>query len=766
VLIIKSEDGADVIKAVDYISITFLAVAYGQNYAAASTDGSGWTYRTLPSFQNWFPITDGAARRFLVQDTNPSVERAVRNGYTGSPAMGERVADRAARERPLGVYTAGEHCKKCYSCVRICPTKAIVVHSGEANIIAEKCISCGYCVDGCSQGAKKIRSAVADVVALLESGRTCSAIVAPSFPAAFPNLVAQRLVGALAACGFAGVYEVAYGADLVSGEYFRLYRHLVASGEQRFIISSPCPAVVSYVEKICPELVPHLAPIESPMEAMATVVRERTVGAGAHGAPTAVVFVGPCVAKKDEALRSSLVDEVLTFQELRELFEARGVDPERQEARQFDPPHANLGRIYPVTGGLLKAAAIDDDLLASPVAVVEGNTRVTELLQSLNESVRAGRNVETRLFDLLFCEGCIAGPAITSALDLQGRKKLIVDYMKDSPPEPGTREAPLRREDLTLDFSKAFRAEPSLEVPVPEEDIRRILAMTGKVRAEHELNCRACGYGSCREKAVAVFRGIAEVEMCLPYLITKLETAISDLKENQGRLIHAEKLASMGQMAAGIAHELNNPLGVILMYAHLLKEDLAGQTESERQVEDVNRIIHESERSRSIVQGILNFARDEKVDREPTDVNALLSEAIEAARALDAAGQIRVELDLDDALGLCRVDRRQMRQVFDNIIKNAIEAMPGGGLLAVESRRGIGQFAVAISDTGPGIPEENLPKLFSPFFTTKPAGKGTGLGLVVCYGIVKMHGGSITAANRPGGGARFEITVREPQEAG
>ncbi|MGO9310164.1 MAG: [Fe-Fe] hydrogenase large subunit C-terminal domain-containing protein [Spirochaetia bacterium] len=681
--------------------------------------------------------------------------------------MNERASGGTTHERPLGVYTAGERCKKCYSCVRICPTKAIVVHSGEANIIAEKCISCGYCVGGCSQGAKKIRSSVAEVAALLESGRACSAIVAPSFPAAFPDLDALRLVGALAACGFAGVYEVAHGADLVSAEYLRLYRQLVASGDQRFIISSPCPAVVFYVEKICPELVPYLARIKSPMEAMAAVVRQRRGGAGADAAPMAVVFVGPCVAKKDEAVRGSLVDEVLTFQELHELFETRGVDPKRQEARQFDPPHANLGRIYPVTGGLLKAAAIDDDLLESPVAVVEGSTRVTELLQSLKESVRAGRHVETRLFDLLFCEGCIAGPAITGELDLQGRKKLVVDYMKDRPPAPDIREwAPVSREPHGLDLSKVFRAEPSLEVPVPEEDVRRILAATGKVRPEHELNCRACGYGSCREKAVAVYRGIAEVEMCLPYLITKLETAISDLKENQSRLIHAEKLASMGQMAAGIAHELNNPLGVILMYANILKEDLAGRAEGGRQLEDIERIIRESERSRSIVRGILNFAREEKVDREPTDINALLSEAIEAARALDTAGQVRVEHDLDDTLGLCRVDRRQMRQVFDNIVKNAIEAMSGGGSLTVESRKGVGQFTVAISDTGPGIPVENLPRLFSPFFTTKPAGKGTGLGLVVCYGIVKMHGGTIEATNRPGGGARFEITVREPQEAG
>jgi signal transduction histidine kinase/iron only hydrogenase large subunit-like protein len=680
--------------------------------------------------------------------------------------MDERVGGRTLPDRPLGVYTVGEHCKKCYSCVRICPTKAIMVHSGEANIIAEKCISCGYCVNYCSQGAKRIRSSVSEVVALLDSGRACSAMLAPSFPAAFPDLDPQRLAGALAACGFSGVHEVAYGADLVSHEYDRIYRELVGSGKPRFLISSPCPAVVSYVEKFCPDLVPFLARIMSPMEAMAKVIRERPAGSGAP-LPRAIVFIGPCVAKKVEATRGPLVDEVLTFQELQELFETRGIDPEAQDCRPFDPPMANLGRIYPVTGGLLKAAAINADLIESPVKVVEGSARITELLETLNEHIHAGKPVATRLFDLLFCEGCIAGPAITGELHLHERKNFIVEYIANRPLMRNNRKwVRANKGNLRLDLSKAFRAEPGGEEPVPEEDIRRILAMTGKTLPEHELNCRACGYGSCREKAVAVHRGIAEVEMCLPYLITKLESAISDLKENQIRLIHAEKLASMGQMAAGIAHELNNPLGVILMYAHLLKEDLEGRAGSEGSLSDVDRLIHESERTRSIVQGILNFAREEKVDRAPTDINALLVEAVEAAHALDAAGHVRTELDLDDELGLCRVDGRQIRQVFDNVIKNAIEAMPGGGTLTVESHKGVGQFTVAFSDTGPGIAEENLPRLFAPFFTTKPAGKGTGLGLVVCYGIIKMHGGTIRAENRPGGGARFEITVQEPKEAG
>jgi two-component system, NtrC family, sensor kinase len=674
--------------------------------------------------------------------------------------MGDEAIGRDAPEGPLGVYTVGEHCRKCYSCVRICPTKAIMVHSGEANIIAERCISCGCCVDGCSQGAKRVRSSVAEAAALLGSGRPCAALLAPSFPAAFPGVEPERLAAALAACGFSSVHEVAYGADLVSREYARIYRGLLASADGRFLITTPCPAVVSYVEKLCPDLVPYLARVMSPMEAMARVVRER----GARG--QAVVFIGPCVAKKAEAARDVLVDAVLTFPELAELCAARGVDPAACDGRPFDPPRADLGRVYPVTGGLLRAAGIDDDLLASTVAVVEGSARITELLQSLQESVRAGRAVETRLFDLLFCEGCIAGPGMTGGLGLQERVKRIVDYTTARPGTRGPRAwARANRANLALGLGKAFRAEPAREEPVPEEEIRRILAMTGKVLPEHELNCRACGYGSCREKAVAVHLGMAEVEMCLPYLITKLETAIADLKENQVRLIHAEKLASMGQMAAGIAHELNNPLGVILMYAYLLKEDLAARgTEAER--EDVERLIHESERTRSIVKGILNFARQEKVDREPTDINALLMEAVGAARALDAAGRVRIETDLDPELGRYRVDRRQIRQVFDNVIKNAVEAMPGGGTLTVESRRGVGQFTAAFLDTGPGIPPENLPRLFSPFFTTKPVGKGTGLGLVVCYGIVKMHGGTIRAENLPSGGARFEITVQGPQEAG
>ncbi len=652
----------------------------------------------------------------------------------------------------VSIYTVGEMCKKCYSCVRVCPTKAIEVHGGQANIIEGKCISCGHCVPRCSQGAKRVRSAVADVQALIAGVRPVRAMLAPSFPAAFLDAEPERLVGALAQCGFAGVHEVAFGADLVSYAYHELY----ASGrmDRQFAISSPCPAVVSFVEKMHPGLVPHLAPIKSPMEAMATVIRERIDPAAA------VVFIGPCVAKKDEARRSSLVDAVLTFAELLELLESCGIDYRKSPARDFDPPLANLGKIYPVTGGLLKAASIDADILESPVSVVEGSSRVSDILEVLSERVDRGEGVANTMFDLLFCEGCIAGPIMPNDLTFYERKKYIIDYMKKRPLVDDIEVwAEAHREYLDLDFGKTFHPATALEVPVPPEEIDRILALTGKFKREDELNCRACGYESCRDKAVAVYRGIAEVEMCLPYLISKLEVAIRDLTDNQLRLIQAEKLASMGQMAAGIAHEINNPLGVVLMYAHLLKDEIQQRTETSA---DLERIIREAERARQIVRGILNFARKEQVKREVTDINALLRQSVESFSG--RLPGIRFELEFDESLAPHPVDADQLRQVFDNVIANSVEATAGSGSIRIRSEESLGEFRVVISDSGPGIPEEILPKLFTPFFTTKPLGKGTGLGLAVCYGIVKMHGGSIQAGNRAEGGACFDIRIRDPED--
>jgi signal transduction histidine kinase/iron only hydrogenase large subunit-like protein len=661
-----------------------------------------------------------------------------------------------ADDDSLAVFTVAERCKKCYSCVRTCPTKAIQVRGGQAQIIATACISCGYCVAACSQGAKMIRSSLNEVMALLESEIPCYAMVAPSFPAAFPELEPLKMAGALTSCGFKHVYEVAFGADLVSFEYSRRYRNLGADSGG-FLISSPCPVVVSYIEKICPELTPHLAQVVSPMEAMAIVIRQRLCPAGT--VQPSIVFIGPCVAKKDEARRLGLVDSVLTFEELSELFSSRGIDPDQAQPRSFDLPRANLGRLYPVPGGLLKAAGVDNDLLESAVSVEEGSGRVASLLRELAHSKRIGRPVATQLFDLLFCEGCIDGPALTKDQTLYDRKKAVVSYIKRSQICMDLEQwAAEHAEFLDLDLSKTFTPSQGFEEAVPEEEIRAILARTGKFQAADELNCRACGYESCRDKAIAVYHGIAEVDMCLPYMISRLETSITDLKESQNRLIQAEKLASMGQMAAGIAHELNNPLGVVLMYSHLLMDQIKSKFD-EHSLDDVERIVHEAERARTIVQGILNFSRENRLELQPTDINELIRQAAQDIASVNLYAKIHFELGLDTNPKAWNVDPSQLRQVFDNLLKNAVEAMVDGGTISIETEQMESEARIRMTDNGPGIPEEILPHLFTPFHTTKRIGKGTGLGLAVCYGIVKMHSGSIRAFNQPGGGACFEIVL-------
>jgi signal transduction histidine kinase/iron only hydrogenase large subunit-like protein len=666
-----------------------------------------------------------------------------------------------AGDDSLAVFTVAERCKKCYSCVRTCPTKAIQVRSGQAQIIASACISCGYCVAACSQGAKMIRSSIHEVINLLESDMPCVAMVAPSFPAAFPELEPLKMVGALASCGFQRVHEVAFGADLVSYEYSRRYRNL-DSDAGGFLISSPCPVVVSYIEKICPELIPHLAQVVSPMEAMAIAIRQRLYPADTP--QPSIVFIGPCVAKKDEAHRLGLVDAVLTFEELNELFSLCGIDPDKVQLRDFDPPRANLGRLYPVPGGLLKAAGVDNDLLESAVSVEEGSTRVASLLRELAHSKRTGRPVATQLFDLLFCEGCIDGPALNNDQTLYDRKKAIVSYIKAGQVDTNLQHwAQEHSGYLDLDLSKTFTPSQCLEEAVPEEEIRAILARTGKYQVSDELNCRACGYASCRDKAIAVYHGIAEVDMCLPYMISRLETSITDLKESQNRLIQAEKLASMGQMAAGIAHELNNPLGVVLMYSHLLMDQIKSNF-NEHSLEDVERIVHEAERARTIVQGILNFSRENRLELQPTDINELIRQAAQDIASVNLYARIHFELGLDNKLKARKVDPSQLRQVFDNLLKNAVEATADGGTITIETEQMESEARISVHDSGPGIPEEVLPHLFTPFHTTKRIGKGTGLGLAVCYGIIKMHSGSIRAFNKPDGGACFEIML--PAETG
>ncbi len=667
------------------------------------------------------------------------------------------------------ITTLRDRCRRCYACVRHCPTKAIRVRDGQAEVIVERCVACGRCVGVCSQGAKQVvrRGGLEELFAAAP-GKVL-AMIAPSFPAAFTEWRPGQVVAALRRLGFAAVHEVAFGADLVS----RAYQELHAAAPDRLLITTPCPAAYGFIQKYAVELLPHLAPVLSPMAALGRLLKEQ-LRPGCH-----TVFLGPCTAKLRESREEAVapwVDLAFTFPELCDLLAQRGIDPGRLEDEELDGPHSLLGGVYPVPGGLLRAAELPCDLLDSEVATVVGRDSFTDTVERLRQKLQTNgiAKMEARFFDVLFCKGCIGGPGMPRSESLIMKKQRITRYLRERRERP-TREAWERAmtvyTELALD--RDFHPDPQPRSLHTEEEIREVLAQTGKRFPRDELNCGACGYHTCREKAVAVLERIAEQEMCLPYLIEQLQANIEKLNQSHDelqdahtQLLRAERLASMGQLAAGIAHELNNPLGTILIYAHLLQEAAAagGSEGSHGQIgEDAGMILREATRCRGIVSGLLDFARQNKVSRQPVAVRALLDEAVALVRVQLEDPRYSFQVSAASELPEASLDLDQMKQVLVNLIRNAVEAMPAGGSVLVEAehRGASGELVLRVSDTGPGIPAEHMHKLFSPFFTTKPVGKGTGLGLPICYGIVKMHRGAISARNNApaGPGATFEITL-------
>jgi iron only hydrogenase large subunit-like protein/nitrogen-specific signal transduction histidine kinase len=625
------------------------------------------------------------------------------------------------------VFTVKDRCRVCFTCVRECPVKAIKMINGQAEVISERCIGCGNCVRVCRQNAKVFLRQIDEVKDLLNSNNRVIACIAPSFPAEFTEIEDYKVfVGMVKALGFELVTEVAFGADMVAVAYKDLYNN----NENKGIISSDCPAVVYYVEQYQPELIPNLAPLVSPMVAAARFLKVK------YGDDVQIVFVGPCIAKKSE---SDEIDYALTFNELRELFSDFNIDPLQVAVRDFDPPHAGMGAIFPISHGLLQNMDVKHDITKGDVIVAEGRVNFKDALSEFSNGELQARHLE-----LLCCEGCIMGPGMSANGKKYIRRSCISTYVSQK----------LENIDVLdwennmlaakqIDLSTNFEAMDRRTQNPSSQKVAEVLLSMGKDSADDYLDCGACGYDSCVEHAIAVVQGLAENEMCLPYTIEKLHDSIEKINSSNSELANArealkqsEKLAHMGQLSAGIAHELNNPLGVITMYSNLLLDEVKDdQTRS-----DLTLIVEQADRCRKIVGGLLNFARKNQVRLIETDLEKFVTKSIQSIILTDDV-VVKIDVDLTDPFVF--LDPDQMMQVLTNLEKNAVEAMPDGGEIIISLKEHGDEVEISISDTGTGISQDNMDKVFTPFFTTKEVGKGTGLGLPLCYGIVKMHKGKI-----------------------
>ncbi len=418
------------------------------------------------------------------------------------------------------IITYKERCRRCYSCVRTCPVKAIKVDQGVAQIIYDRCIGCGNCLS-CPQNAKVVVDRMVRTQELLASGAPVVAVLGCSFPAFFHAITPGQLVSGLKSLGFLEIHEGAYGASMIASSYREALNEATLP-----VISSHCPAVVDLIERHYPKLLPNLMGIASPMIAMGRFIK------GILGEDTKVVYISNCIAAKFEKQSkesANAIDVVLTYQEIDKLFKSRGIIPASLGVAPFDGIDPGEGRLFTLTGGPLKVLGIDPDFLDTETISSEGESHTLDIIRNLS----AGR-IAPSFVDLRFCDGgCVDGPAQDRELNHFYKRKLIVCHNNS---QLSYRTAPHYRFSASLpDLRRSF-SDKSRKLAGPgKDDIKRILHSTNKFAQGDELNCRACGYNTCREHAVAVYQGLADIEMCLPHNIQRIE-------EDRGRLMQKYEL--------------------------------------------------------------------------------------------------------------------------------------------------------------------------------------------------------------------------------
>ena len=389
------------------------------------------------------------------------------------------------------------NCKSCFRCVRKCPIKAIRFSGNQAHIISNECILCGNCVVQCPQNAKQIVDGTEKVKVLIQSGAPVVASLAPSFVANYDNAGICAMRDALVKLGFYAVEETAVGATMVKNEYQRILRE----GNRDVIISSCCHSVNLLVQKKFPSLIPLLADVMSPMQAHCADIKKRIDSAK-------TVFIGPCVAKKDEAEQYiGTVDAVLTFEELDNMLNEMGIKIENKS----DSNNESRARLFPTTGGILKT--MTERMPEYNYLAIDG---VENCIAALRD-IEAGK-IHKCFREMSACIGsCISGPVMS-----KNGHSTISDYMTVTS-FAGEKDFNTNQ-PTAAEISKHFiHIEQDMEVPT-ELEIMSALRKMGKFRPSDELNCGTCGYNTCRDKAIAICQGKADISMCLPFLRDKAES--------------------------------------------------------------------------------------------------------------------------------------------------------------------------------------------------------------------------------------------------
>ncbi|MBS5931382.1 MAG: PAS domain-containing protein [Clostridiales bacterium] len=404
-------------------------------------------------------------------------------------------------------------CKNCYKCVRTCEVKAIQVKNEQAQIINDMCILCGHCLEACPQNAKTFISDLEKVKDYIASGYKTVISIAPSYAGIMKFNNSGQIVTALKKLGFYQVRETAEGAVYVTNEYERL----IKEGKMRNIITTSCPSANDLIEIYYPSLVDEMAPVVSPMIAHGKMIRE------VLKEEVKIVFLGPCMAKKREAQGDErtrgYIDAVINFEEIEKWLAKEKIHITDLEPMEFDNSNPAVNRLYPISSGVISSVvAMEEDAEVRKYRklYVHGIKNCMELFASMECGEVEGCFIEANICN----GGCIKGPAVS-------RKEISRFKVKLDMEESIRKEAPNQSEFHNLNkgsLAKTFKNRAPEESMPSEDELRKILKKTGKVKKDQELNCGACGYPTCRDKAIAVYQGKAELTMCIPYMHEKAQS--------------------------------------------------------------------------------------------------------------------------------------------------------------------------------------------------------------------------------------------------
>ena len=410
-------------------------------------------------------------------------------------------------------------CVECWGCVRLCPVKAIRVVDGRSEVIQEKCVACGLCVNECGQRGHVVRDDTAAVRELLRSRRPVVALLATEFIAALHPMTASQIERSLETLGFYAVETTLLGEEIVAEAYERAH----AREGCLLTIRSTCPVAVSFVRKYYPALVPALAPVLPPYVAQAHLVK------ATYPDDTAVVYVSPCYARKDEAYDPQFggaVDAAIDFLELKRLIEESAERPARGPAATAPPRRPGLLKEISLTDGFPRQTLASRDMTDTSVHVVRGITEIDRLLRAMTAG-EAGPSI----IDMLNCESCIDGPAVNPGLSLYAKRTIESTARR----APGTTHVSTRAMLGVLpkvETVRSFTPDPVIVARPTAAEVEAVLAVGGFTR-ETAPDCGACGWPTCEEHAVAILGGDSSWEMCFPLQRSILREAISEIAETE-----------------------------------------------------------------------------------------------------------------------------------------------------------------------------------------------------------------------------------------